>query len=109
MRLTELEPKWLMHEGMRVGFIFRSPANRDWWQSCMLVPMTRAMQFLLFKSALNSYDDAYEVQGCKEGCLWRSMPDGENASFDTISITPSIDGSPGGLWHGHITNGEIVG
>jgi hypothetical protein len=36
MTLLDLDPKWLMFEGRRVGFIFRCPllAKRNWWQTC---------------------------------------------------------------------------
>ena len=31
------------------------------------------------------------------------------ATFETMTVTPSLDGSAAGNWHGFITNGEIVG
>jgi hypothetical protein len=53
--------------------------------------------------------DAVGLQGvtvvlCKESCAWKF----ENAhNFDEISITPSLDASAAGHWHGFITAGEI--
>lgn len=30
-------------------------------------------------------------------------------TFDTLTLTPSVNASePGGHWHGHITNGEVT-
>ena len=47
------------------------------------------------------------TQGCKQNCLWVVAGGIEHADFSTLSVTPSLDGSQGGLWHGFITNGEI--
>ena len=42
--------------------------------------------------------------------LTYSRPLQHNAAFPTdMTVTPSIDASKSGHWHGHITNGEIVG
>jgi hypothetical protein len=40
---------------------------------------------------------------------WQIAGGIENASFQTMTLTPSLDGSPAGNWHGFITNGHIVG
>jgi hypothetical protein len=32
----------------------------------------------------------------------------EGETFETLTLTPSIDASTSGHWHGHIRNGEIV-
>lgn len=132
MRLVELDPHWLMFEERRVGFIFRCPlpSRRTEWQTCFVE------KFFLFKSRAGTYssgDIAFEPdsqcgivhacageyirdpgnscdwQSCNPDCQW--VVDGgiANASFETISVTPSLDGSKGGNWHGHITAGEIVG
>lgn len=48
-------------------------------------------------------------QPCNPNCNWTVAGGIENASFDSMSVTPSLDGSAGGLWHGFITAGQIVG
>lgn len=101
MRLIELDPKWIVKEGKRVGFTFRSPTDPKWRQSCFENPPPRREQWELFE------DD--DVQGCNPSAHWAVAGGIENASFETMSVTPSLDGSAGGLWHGHITNGAIVG
>lgn len=127
MKLTDLEPKWLLFEGRRVGFIFRCPLpeKRTRWQTCFVE------SFYLFKGRDGSYRGAGDSagtpdsqcgivnacapeasgdwQGCKSDCCWVIAGGIENASFETLSVTPSIDGSAGRNWHGYITNGEIVG
>lgn len=111
MRLTDLDPRWLIKNGKRVGFIFRcplEPANDRIWQSCFFEPTPHTMQWSLFEQA-GSEQFRWIVQGCKETIGWKCTPAPEQATFNNISIKPSIDGSAGGNWHGHITNGEIKG
>jgi hypothetical protein len=135
MRLTELEPRWLMFEGRRVGFIFRCPlpAKRDNWQTCFVE------QFRMFSSRSGEYlkgadgewlgsapdsqcgiitaccpdinppGSACRWQGCKPDFQWTVAGGIEAATWDTLTVTPSLDGSAAGNWHGFITNGEIVG
>lgn len=121
MRLTDLEPKWLVYAERRVGFIFRSPANRDWWQTCFVEKTP------LFTGSLPCDPDSYvtpdsqagviaasapevgpQWQGCDKDCAWAVAGGIESATFETLSVTPSLDGSKGGLWHGFITNGEVT-
>lgn len=112
MRLTDLDPRWLKQDGRRIGFVFKSPANPNWWQSCFVAPTPHNVQHAAFNGALD--DQAAEpqyawtkVQACREECGWTVAGGIENATFENMTVTPSLDGSPGGLWHGHITNGEI--
>lgn len=46
-------------------------------------------------------------------CSWSisgERPVGPNAAFvGNLTVTPSLDASAAGHWHGHITDGEIVG
>lgn len=101
MRLTELDPKWLVKDGKRIGFTFRSPTNPQWRQSCFENPPPQREQWELFE------DD--DVQGCNPAAHWTVNGGIDSATFETMTVQPSLDGSAGGLWHGHITNGEIVG
>lgn len=121
MRLTDLEPKWLTYEGRRVGFIFRSPIKPEWWQTCFVE------RFKLFSGSIRSDDkwctpdsqggiveacapEAIEKwQGCNIDHQWKIAGGIEAATFETMTVTPSLDGSAGGLWHGFVTNGQIVG
>lgn len=106
MRLVDLDPQWLMKDGQRIGFTFRSPTKPEWRQSCFQNPPPRREQWDLF--AAHQHGDGM-VQGCNPDAHWSVVGGIENANFETMSVTPSLDGSAGGLWHGHITNGEIVG
>jgi hypothetical protein len=103
MKLTELDPRWLFKDGRRIGFIFISPTDPKYYQSCFSEPTPSRLQWELFEQVLNDEHGASRVQGSKPTFAWTFSSD----TFDTLTVTPSIDGSPGGLWHGFITNGEI--
>jgi hypothetical protein len=102
MKLTDLDPKWLCVNGHRIGFTFVSPTNPKWRQSCF------AVSGISIDEQLDLFGD-YNTQGCNSECAWTIEGGINNADFDSITVTPSLDGSAGGLWHGLITNGEIVG
>jgi hypothetical protein len=117
MRLLDLDPKWLIEDGRKVGFVFRSPAKPEWWQTCFF---EAGRKFLVCRDPECYKQDRWDcphsqiglvraagiqdskVQGCKIDCAWTTH--GE-LDFATLTVTPSIDGSAGGLWHGFITNG----
>jgi hypothetical protein len=102
MKLVDLDPQWLIKDGRRVGFTFTSPTKPEWRQSCFVEAVPRQEQWALFEKQGHE-----KTQGCKEGYLWKVAGGIDNADLATISVTPSIDGSAGGTWHGFITNGEI--
>jgi hypothetical protein len=93
-----------MKAGHRIGFTFLSPigkqGNTHWRQSCFAVATSSDEQFDLLGEA--------PVQHCNPACAWVIVGGIENANFETMTVTPSLDGSAGGLWHGFITNGEIA-
>lgn len=105
MRLIDLEPKWLLRNGVRVGFVFQNPVRPKWWVSCFVVAMPTDEQEDLIEAVLKP--DAI-FQPCNPGARWSVLYGIEAANFETISVTPSLDGGPN-LWHGHITDGQIVG
>jgi hypothetical protein len=123
MKLTELDPQWIMKDGQRVGFTFLTPSytNAFWAQnrkpaephpcrqSCFLESPQTKDQWRLFAEThgAEAGDDDFPrhmIQGCTPGARWTI-----SGEFENLTVTPSIDGSAGGNWHGFITNGEIVG
>lgn len=111
MRLTDLDPKWILRDGQRLGFTFISPkggsdGRRLYRQSCFTDPPPMREQLALFE-ALHGEDAI--VQPCNSNAKWQIAGGIEAATFEMMTVTPSLDGSAGGLWHGFITNGEIVG
>lgn len=106
MKLIDLDPRWITENGKRVGFTFISPkgghdGRRDFRQSCFVSPPATRDQLRAFE-ALHGEDAI--VQPCNPNAKWQIAGGIEAAHFATISVTPSLDGSAGGLWHGFITN-----
>lgn len=100
MRLTELEPQWLSEN----LFVFRCPHCREIWISCKNIAMIYSKQTELFRKAdLDPHGPYYAVVPMREETAWNIS----SKDFQTMSVTPSIDASASGHWHGHITNGEI--
>lgn len=93
MKLTELDPKWISHAGRdRVGVRFLCPHCRSTYLA------------VLFKNPVDGgfpVSDAYDGIGANFGNRWQR--DGD--TFDTLSISPSIDTSGTGHWHGYVTGG----
>lgn len=99
MRLAELEPRWI-HPNV---FAFRCPHCRKEWLHCKNVVMSAKEQRLLFEATYGE-DWNLEVVPMKEGVRWKIS----GTDFATMTVQPSIDASPAGHWHGHITQGRIT-
>lgn len=114
MRLLDLDPRWLVKDGKRVGFIFLSPKSSPgavhWRQTCSFEPTPFRDQCKLVWAAMADQageDHEFDSwQPCRRDFAWSHQGD---LDFAALTVTPSLDGSAGGLWHGFITNGEIVG
>jgi hypothetical protein len=103
MKLTDLSPRWIYKNKM---FTFLCPHCRKTWLTCKRVAMNDRQQWDIFHEAFScdTGDAAWPV-GCKEDVAWKFS----GFDFATMSVTPSLDASKSGHWHGHITNGQIVG
>lgn len=94
MTLTELNPRWyVLHEGgPRVGFTFDCPHCRA------------------LRLSVGVHDEAHRIIREQEpdahppGFVWQITG---GTDFHDISITPSVDASKWGCWHGFITAGLI--
>ena len=112
MKLTDLDPRWLEKDGKRVGLMFRcplDPSNEKRLQAVFFRPTPPTPDQWDITDAVLGRESNHLVQHCNPEAHWDCAPPAEEATFDNISITPSVDGSAGGNWHGHITNGQIVG
>jgi len=106
MRLTELEPRWI-HPNV---FVFKCPHCREVYLTCKNVQMENREQRELFE---REFGDSWNeiVVPMRAETSWSisgTRPANPNAAFvEDLTVTPSIDASPSGHWHGFITNGEI--
>lgn len=102
MKLIDLQPRWLLPNTF---FIFKCPHCQDRWLTCKNFTLaTHKETFKLLEELLGESWNEIVVPP-KAGCAWQF----ESVDFGTMSVTPSIDASASGHWHGFITNGQIVG
>jgi hypothetical protein len=86
MRLVSLEPRWISRDG-RVGL-----------GVSFLCPRCKAQRlFVAFETPLDGGAPLDESR------KWQRTGD----TFDTLTLTPSIDASQSGHWHGWVEAGEV--
>lgn len=100
MKLVELSPRWIYK---RKIFAFRCPCCRERWLTCKRVVMSVDEQLTILDATEQEFPGIYTP--CKEDQTWRFT----DHDFNHITVSPSIDASASGHWHGWITNGSIVG
>ena len=98
MKLTELSPEWLTPD----IFIFKNPTGGSCWLVC--------------KRVITTFEYQHELV-YHEGSKWIGIPvvmaqqdyawQFEGNDFNSLTVSPSIDASRSGNWHGFIRNGEI--
>lgn len=98
MRLVDLEPEWLTPD----LFIFKNPMGGDNWLTCKRISILRREQYDLIYYKSKKYVGKVVVLSNPD-VAWSF----EGNDFNTLTVTPSIDASSSGNWHGFITNGEI--
>jgi hypothetical protein len=98
MRLTDLDPHWLVLEegGPRVGLTFHCP-------HCPASGQRLAVVF--HHAGRATAEDSYIL--AKHGAadtnhIWAMT----GSDFGDITLTPSVEASGAGHWHGFITDGE---
>lgn len=94
MRLSDLNPRWWTFEsdGPRVGLTFDCPHCRH----------TR-LGVVFHHRGHEAIEDVY-IRAHSAQCIWTA--DGED--FETLTLSPSVDVSAHGHWHGFLRNGEIT-
>lgn len=113
MKFTNLDPRWLVKDGRRVGVAFRVPTrlppNFDSWSGTMFAATPLSQQWPLFEAVgLNPQ----EVHGSNKQCAWTVLDaegkklDPALANFETLTLAPSINIE--GVWHGFIVKGRAT-
>jgi hypothetical protein len=95
MRLADLEPRWFALEngGPRVGLTFDCPHCRQ---------VRLGVSF--HRRGREAIDDGYiHARSPSTEHIWAL----DGADFEDLTLSPSIDASASGHWHGFITNGEV--
>ncbi len=113
MRLSELEPRWASSKW--ADGVGSSPSAWKFGVTFLCPCCQKVRLAVLFKPFIDPEHIAermlWAVPGApdpntgevREVLFWQRT--GE--TFDDLTLTPSIDVSKYGHWHGHITNGEI--
>ena len=101
MKLTELEPRWWGLIGRHgQGMLFLCPhCLTEYLGIAFANPLDGG---LAVPEEIRKYTNKKGEP--KVQPLWNRQGD----EFENITITPSIDASEIGHWHGFITNGEII-
>lgn len=103
MTLLELSPRWIYKNKV---FTFLCPHCRKTWLTCKRVVMGHNQQWEIFAAAFpGGTGYKHWPVGCDDECAWKFS----SFDFATITVTPSLDASRAGHWHGHIRGGLIVG
>lgn len=99
MKLTDLSPRWMTPD----LFIFKSPTGHGNWLMCKRVAMPIREQLELCYRVAPDLKGQSIVPMQADFC-WNFAGN----DFETMTVTPSIDASRSGNWHGFITGGEIA-
>jgi hypothetical protein len=101
VRLTDLNPKWIALEenGDALGVTFLCPHCR---QAHVGVYFAEPVD----TNGVPGIDPSLPlfIAQHPENLYWHRAGD----SFDTLTLTPSVDVSKHGHWHGFVTGGEIT-
>lgn len=97
MRLTALDPRWFTMSG-NSGIVFHLGIT-------FLCPHCRVERLAVhFANPIDPDGWLGRVMWATLSRTWHRSGD----TFDTLTLTPSIDASGVGHWHGHIVNGEVL-
>jgi hypothetical protein len=108
MRLTELNPRWLVDSSvLHLGYEPPLTVNFD-----IMIPGIRYGMGITFdcphcRTQRLAIAFANPMDGGAKGEHFARHWQRAGIHFETLSVTPSIDASATGHWHGWITDGEI--
>ncbi len=97
MRLLDLEPRGFAVDGFRCGFSFECPC-------CLGTGRGSRLAVVVHHKGHEFEEDRLIKAKLPNEHIWTI--DGDD--FATLSVTPSIDASAHGHWHGFITQGVVA-
>jgi len=98
MMLTELQPRWI-HLNL---FVFWCPHCQKTLLTCKNVVMSDQDQYDLYEKTFGE-EWSTMIVPCRSETCWNIS----SQDFGTMTVSPSLDASNSGHWHGNIINGEI--
>lgn len=112
MRLTELEPRWVGAGGEGITQADGTPASRRYGVAvsfrCPCGKHPRDDEYETDRCVIlleNPLDGLGRFDATTPGHYWTRT--GE--TFETLTLTPSIQRVGGCSWHGFVTNGDVTG
>lgn len=103
MKLTDLSPRWKADgSDPHAVLVFKCPCCQSAWLTCKFVPMKISRQMELVEDEGRA--SGGNVVPSRQDFAWSRTGD----DLATISVTPSVDASASGHWHGFITNGQVT-
>lgn len=101
MKLTDLSPRWVSYGGNdKAALIFKCPCCREMWLTCTFQPIKMSHQLEIYRPEGEA--SGGHVVPSRQDYAWSRHGD----DFESLSVTPSVDASASGHWHGFITGGE---
>jgi hypothetical protein len=100
MRLVDLSPRWALDADIWIGGLPVHDTDRKAMGLTFLCPCCRKVRLGVF------FANPVDGKPPSDSNLLWTRTDGD--SFETLSLSPSIDASAHGHWHGFIKNGEIA-
>jgi hypothetical protein len=113
MRLIELDPRWFAEPGRHgQGIVFRCPhcpESKTTLAVAFKNPLDGGAPIQLHTEALYRLIDPEYWDG--DARCMEAVPPGvhwtrDGASFETLTIAPSVDASAAGHWHGFVRQGD---
>jgi hypothetical protein len=104
VKLVDLAPRWFGLDGVTYGLTFLCPHCK---KERLGVAFHHAGKELMEDAAILAHSPTTNH-------IWTMTGDEpkfdgyEHSGFDNVTLTPSIDASASGHWHGFITKGEVT-
>lgn len=96
MKLTDLDPRWFSVDGLRCGFSFECPC-------CVGTERATRLAIVVHHKGHEFEEDRLITPKLPASKIWTI--DGDD--FTAMTVTPSIDASAAGHWHGFVANGAV--